>query len=212
MEACLAQAFATWNHQLERAISMKEAQRFEDAEQFFHEAVKISASYHPLFHFWESGLNTELGKIFLAAGNFSAAEQHFSRAIWLHRQNEAAKTGLEAAKNQSKNTDLKIYDTLKFASPLSKIVADDFSEKNILILHLEALTNNSVAAYSAAISCCEESHQEYHKLAAIPWLERANYFSEINAHALAKNDLRRAFDLDPETATPLLKRLAEIHS
>lgn len=195
LDPCLTHAHAQWLPALQQGIALAEARDFAAAHKPLAEAIRISASFHPLFHYLESGLNTELAIRHLRAGEFAEAEQLFTRAEFLHHDNATALAGLAASKNHDATANLPPYSTLQLAAPLTPPPA----ENGIHALYRrakKAAAHEAIPLYREAIAECEAVHPAYHKLAALPWLHRAECFAAQGEDLLARNDIRHGMDLD----------------
>lgn len=191
---------SSWQHSLQQAKSEP-----AKAEQHLTQAITIASSFHPLFHFYESGLNTELAKLYIRQEKFEDAVAAARRAEFLDHENEPAKQILNGN-----------YSILQEYTKAPLTTANWFANEQAGHLNLKEMSmfaaafeakqlasqsnfSKPEALYKQAIQETETAHQAYHKLAAKPWLARANYFQEIGEEELAKNDIRRARDLDADT-------------
>jgi tetratricopeptide (TPR) repeat protein len=197
-DPCLEHAHNQWNKALQQGIASYEAHQLQEAVAALSEAIRISSSFHPLFHFLESGLNTELAQYLLAQHAWTEAESAFDRAIFLHHDNAIAIAGKQLAQS-CKAVALPAYDTLGMSSPLRPSSRTD---NGIHALRYAArnATDGDLALYRASIAQCEAAHLHYHQLAALPWLARATCFATMGEDALARNDIRHGMDLDRSNA------------
>lgn len=184
-DSCLIAAQEQWHPHLARGMALHAAGEPQAALAPLAEAIRISASYHPLFHFLESGLNTELAIQHLQRQDWAEAERLFTRAVFLHHDNATAIAGEKLAQAQTQ-AKLPAYATLQLCAPLAPL---DASHEGIHQLR----TKGQLAE---AIELCDRVHKRYHQLAALPWLARAQCFAALGEHALAQNDIRRGMDLD----------------
>lgn len=194
-DPCLTHAHAQWLAPLQRGEACYDAGELHAALAPLAEAIRISAAFHPLFHFLESGLNTELAQLYLSQDEWDKAETAFKRAEFLHHDNEVAIAGLQLAKAQQK-AELPTYRTISLSRPLKPEV----TEQGIYALRKRAKETGSAALYAEAIEACEAAHLHYHQLAAQPWLVRARVFAAQGEEALARNDIRHGMDLDRKNA------------
>lgn len=193
IDPCLQHAHAQWHSHLEQGIVLYEASNPQAAIAPLAEAIRISASFHPLFHFLESGLNTELAQHYLQQSIWDKAEAAFSRAIFLHHDNATALAGKQLAQTQAADT-LPRYDTLSLSAPLKPASP---TETGIHAWRkLARAAEDKTPLYLAAIEHCEAAHLRYHQLAALPWLARARCFAAMGEDSLARNDIRHGMDLD----------------
>ena len=72
-EASLNTAHAQWLAPLEAGRALLDAGEISACLAPLSEAIRISAAYHPEYHFLESGLNTELGRLWLEQGDYAKA-------------------------------------------------------------------------------------------------------------------------------------------
>lgn len=188
---------ARWEVPLAEGITRLQTGDAEAAITPLSDAVKESARYHPLFHFFESGLNLELGILMLRTETWHDAAQRFERAIFLDHNNETAKQGLAAAQKQHSTASLASY---PFAS-LTEALPAAADETGMHALRRQARKQTAKKAallYEQAIETCEDTHQAYHRAAALPWLWRARAFRQLGEIALVRNDARRGLDLDQQ--------------
>lgn len=185
VDISLAKASAQWQASLAEGIEALDRGEPDAAIPLLSHAVTVSARFHPLYHFLESGLNTELAARLLAEGNFEEAAKYFKRAVFLDHSNMAAMEGKKAAEDGQ--MDKKISYSL--AAMLEGMELGDGSEGTIW-----GLRNRG--RYLDAIELCETTHLAYHKAAAQPWLWRARAFLAKGERMLARNDARRGLDLD----------------
>lgn len=186
---------ARWEALLAEGIARLQAGNAEAAVALLSEAVQESARYHPLFHFFESGLNLELGILMLRAEKGHNAVPYFERAIFLDHNNETAKQGLAAAQTKDFDACLTPYPFAALTEDLPAAV----SGTGMHALRRQARKETAQKAatlYAQAIATCEATHQAYHRAAALPWLWRARAFHQLGQIALARNDARRGLDLD----------------
>jgi tetratricopeptide (TPR) repeat protein len=187
-----------WLPDQQQGLTLLAEGKAEEALIFLSRAITISASFHPVYHFLESGLNTELAILYQRHGNAEAALKHFNRALFLHHDNATALAGKAAIEAQQLEAPLPAYPMLELAAELSP-PAGKAEAGTIHDLHSRALTvpyEEACLLYEEAIRRCEPAHQRYHQLAALPWLFRAEAFIALKEAALAKNDIRRGKDLD----------------
>lgn len=190
-EAALAAAYSGWHAALKAG---REALKSGDAQAALaplSEAIRISAAYHPEFHFLESGMNTELGRILRAQGDGEGAKAAFERAVFLHHQNEVALAGLASAPILPAYT-MAARNLASWAAIGGGKVVD--VETCLFTLRAQAKT---VEDWRSVISLTDEAHKQYHKLAAEPWFLRAKAHRALGEKELASNDQRRAEDLQP---------------
>ena len=200
-EASLNTALAQWLAPLEKARALFDAGEIAACIAPLSEAIRISAAYHPEYHFLESGLNTELGRFWLEQGDFAKAEKTFTRAVFLHHQNDVALAGLDAAKTKQQ-TKLPAYTMaakhLKAWAAVGGGGEVIPASPCIFTARTEAKTPETL---EALIALTDEIHKEYHKLAAEPWFLRAKAHRMLGEKELAANDQRRAEDLQPPKRT-----------
>lgn len=183
-------------------FSLLLAQRAWDAPQTgltmlekMSDSIRICADFHPKYHFLESWLHCARGADFLKTGDWEQAAADFARAIWLDHTNETALMGQKSAAIHQMN-----------ALPEYSRAAKTLSQWAENAAMLETADHQSIHALAAekrwdeALALCHTTHQQYHRLACLTWLARARYFMEIKQWDLAKNDLRRAYDLDKNNA------------
>lgn len=197
-DPCLLHAHAQWLPHLHQGMAMAEAGDYAAALTPLAEAIRISASFHPLFHFLESGLNTELAALYLRNGEWEEAERLFTRAVFLHHDNATALQGREMAQHHESGV-LPAYST----SELSARLSPPQSPQGIHALRRQARAAEmaeAVPLYRQAIVLCETAHQAYHRAAALPWLHRAECFAAQGEDLLARNDIRHGMDLDRTNA------------
>lgn len=200
MPACKEISFLqpTWN-----PLLVKATQPGSNTLDLLSEAIHISAHFHPLFHFFESALNTELACIYAKQSNRIQAKALATRALFLEHDNEAAAhilDGLPIAEIPIYN---KATNTQQGWLPIG-LQAAALTNETIFTLAANAREQAqqgdeaaAIQSYQRAIAQTEQAHQAYHKAAAKPWILRAEYFTALGEHALAKNDLIKARDLDP---------------
>jgi tetratricopeptide (TPR) repeat protein len=184
-DSCLIAAQMQWHPHLQQGLALYAAGEAKAALLPLAEAIRISASYHPLFHFLESGLNTELAIMHLQQHNWHEAERLFTRAVFLHHDNATAIAGEKLAQTQTL-APLPTYATLQLCMPLAPL---DAANTGIHQLRGEG-------RYHEAIEQCDAIHKRYHQLAALPWLARARCFAALGEDMLARNDIRHGMDLD----------------
>lgn len=198
-DPCLADAYSQWQQPLQHGITLYEAGESKAALTPLAEAIRLSASFHPLFHFLESGLNTELAQYHLANGEWDEAKALFTRAVFLHHDNPTALAGVKLA-DAWQTKELSRYPILSLSSPLKPANSE---APGIHALRQQALLaddHEKVALYHQAIALCETAHKRYHQLAALPLLARARCFAALGEDALARNDIRHGMDLDRRNA------------
>ncbi len=176
---------SSWEAALQAGCDAANAGDHNTAISYFSQAITQSTRFHPLFHFLESGLNTELGILYHKQNNADAAKSHFERAIWLDHDNKTAKQGIEATSEAN------------FAPYGIPQKIQDMPKGDIWELRQAASQNSDIALYVKAIELCEATHAAYHAAAALPWLHRARSHLAIGERILAKNDGKRGLDLDP---------------
>lgn len=193
-DPCLVEAHRQWQPFFAEGEAYYAGQNPQAALAPLAEAIRISASYHPLFHFLESGLNTELGIVYLAQQQWAEAEATFERAVFLHHDNATAISGQQLAQTHI-NAELPRYRTLFLSSPL-KGVEGAGGIHTLRKRARKADADAAIALYQEAIQICEQTHLHYHTLTAQPWLARARCFAAQGEDALARNDIRHGMDLD----------------
>lgn len=192
-DPCLQHAYDQWHSHLEQGLALYETSNPQAALTPLADAIRISASFHPLFHFLESGLNTELAQYYLQQDAWAEAETAFTRAIFLHHDNATAIAGKQLAQAQTCEA-LPRYDTLGLSSPLKPALP---TAEGIHLWRKQAqMAEDKAPLYHSAIAQCEAAHLRYHQLAALPWLARARCFAALGEDALARNDIRHGMDLD----------------
>lgn len=197
-DPCLLHAHNQWAPPLHEAQQHIDAAKFAAALLPLAEAIRISASFHPLFHYLESGLNTELAMLYMHQGNWEQAEACFTRAVFLHHDNATAIQGKQLAQ-QRQMGNLPAYGTLQLSAPLTPRASDT----GIHAVYQQARTatgDTAIARYHEAIALCEATHLNYHQWAALPWLARAECFAAQGEDLLARNDIRHGMDLDRKNA------------
>lgn len=198
-DPCLADAYDQWQPPLQHGIALFDAGETKAALTPLAEAIRLSASFHPLFHFLESGLNTELAQYHLANGEWDEAKALFARAVFLHHDNPTALAGVKLVEARQAG-ELPRYPILPLSSPLKPATSD---EPGIHTLRQQAMLANGqekAVLYHQAIALCETAHKRYHQLAALPWLARARCFAALGEDVLARNDIRHGMDLDRRNA------------
>lgn len=197
-DPCLFHAHAQWRVPLHQGKALMEDRQYSAALAPLAEAIRISASFHPLFHFLESGLNTELAILHLQAGEWEEAEKLFDRAIFLHHDNASALQGKTLAQARE-HGNLPPYGTERLSAALTPPPTED----GIHALRRKArkaTKDEAAPLYHAAIESCERTHLAYHRVAALPWLYRAECFAAQGEDLLARNDIRHGMDLDRNNA------------
>ena len=197
-DPCLLHAHAQWRGPLQQGRTLADNGDYSAALTPLAEAIRISGSFHPLFHFLESGLNTELAALHLQHGEWAEAERLFDRAVFLHHDNAVALQG-KALAQAEESAPLPAYQTRQLAALLTpKPTAD-----GIHALYRQAHAADkaeAIALSRQAIELCESTHRMYHRAAALPWLCRAECFAAQGEDLLARNDIRHGMDLDRENA------------
>lgn len=196
IDPALTQAESTWKAALDAGKKALEAKEYANAIAQLSDAVQQSAHFHPLFHFLESGLNTELALLHLSRGEFDEAHKHFIRAVFLDHENATAKQGAKQADEEDK-TPLPAYGMERLLADFPKPETKE-SIWQWRAQAMQAQGDEAIALYQLAIAQCETTHEAYHKAAAQPWLWRAKSFLAQGERALAKNDGRRGLDLDKQ--------------
>ena len=169
-------------------------------------AIQISAHYHPLIHFFEASLQTELAYAYQQLGDTERATQHAKRAVFLDHNNQ---TAIAIAGSNPTTINALLYGASIYT--LSGWLGGDAryppigETEEMFVEALQAKTlldekswNAAIDTYSKLIEQMEDLHQAYHIEAAKPWLMRAEYFQAKGEKELAENDLRKAKDLDRE--------------
>lgn len=195
-DPCLTHAQSQWLAPLRQGQAHYEAGELAAALAPLAEAIRISAAFHPLFHYLESGLNTELAQLHLARGEWEEAAAAFKRAEFLHHDNAVAVAGMKQAQAREA-AELPAYGTLALSRPLAP---GEDTPHGIHATRRRAREEGSAALYRQAIELCEAAHLRYHQLAAQPWLARARVFAAQGEEALARNDIRHGMDLDRKNA------------
>lgn len=198
-DPCLTHAIAQWHAPLAQGKAQMAQGNVKAALPLLGEAIRISASFHPLFHFLESGLNTELAILHLRGGKFAQAQTLFTRAVFLHHDNATALAGQQACAAQDATATLPPYGTLQLAAELAPAP----SEGGVHAIHArakKAAAPEAIPLYEKAITLLESVHPAYHREAAMPWLYRAECFAAQGEDLLARNDIRHGMDLDRENA------------
>lgn len=204
----LEAAHHAWLPALKRGILLAQEGENEAAITAFSEAIRISAAFHPRFHFLESGLQTELAIYLLNQEKWDDAAKHFKRAVFLDHTNEPALQGQNLAASQRLEV-LPAYDraATTLMDWLGGASPPTLHHEHLLSLRAQARTaegNMKTRLYLELLEKCEEAHQHYHRLASLPWRWRAELFRKQNQIELAENDLRRSRDLDPLSRGALL--------
>ncbi|MCH2546487.1 MAG: hypothetical protein MK052_02600 [Alphaproteobacteria bacterium] len=194
-DPCLIHAYRQWQAPLEQGSALYNASKMAQAIIALTDATRISASFHPLFHYLESGLNTELAEIYAANNQWQEACTAYERAVFLHHDNTTAIAGKTNAETKQPNT-AERYRTIGLSI---KLRPENYQLNGIYALRKQARTASpleSITLYQQAIAECEATHLRYHQLAALPWLMRAQCFAAQGEDALARNDIRHGMDLD----------------
>lgn len=192
----LATAQKQWEMHLDQGVTAYHAQNWAEALQHFSVAVSESARYHPLFHYLESGLHTELAQLHCKNNDFELAHTHFKRALFLHHDNETAQKGLEIDLSDGTEHVLPPY---PFAALTATLPPPQQAAGCIRSLRMQARNREvteAISAYQEMIEICEATHLAYHSAASLPWLWRAKTFIKQGETALARNDAIRGLDLD----------------
>lgn len=205
MDDSLAYAYATWKPALESGVTALEAGELSKAVSLLSDALRISASFHPVYHFLETGLNTELARLLYQAKEMEKVMQVLDRAIFLHHDNPAALYAKQLlVKGQLWNPVpyyfLKDCQSLAQKGEIFRLYAHSCNSDDL---------NQKIIFLKQAIEICEETHKHYHRLAAVPWVWRARAFLAQGEEMLplARNDIWRGLDLDKLSAELLALHL-----
>ncbi|MBY0354508.1 MAG: hypothetical protein K2Q12_02115 [Rickettsiales bacterium] len=218
LDGSLALACAQWHPMMNKAQQHMQAGESEPAIECASEAIRLSALWHPQYHFLESGLHTAVGALYLAEKHYAMATQNFSRALFLHHDNTSAHAGLCAAQQQVSDEIPPYTEALSWQAWCNMASCDGVSlQSELFEKRLQAensMGDSAFLAYEDATKCCDATHQAYHRLAAQPWWLRASLFMEQGEDALAKNDLRRGLNLDRTNswATKQLRSLESVQT
>ena len=196
IDGSLLLAQSAWQGALAEGMACLQAGNAAGAIAPLSQAVQESARYHPLYHFLESGLQTDVATLYLSQAAFNQAKPHFERAIFLDHSNEIAKQGLDMIATGNVSP-LPRYPLLELTESLP---ANDNDLKYIRRQVLGLSAKDAITHYLRAIEICEATHLAYHQSAALPWLWRARAFRAQGETYLAKNDARRGLDLDRTNA------------
>lgn len=195
-DAALQQAYRHWQEPLAQGHALWQAGRLRAAEAAFHEAVRISASYHPLFHFFESGLNTELALTLYALGDNAPLQSVVERALFQDHFNPVMLSFAQWLKGEITEPVITPYDIWGLSSPLFD---GDGSALKAAFLHAQHLQGEEkVHALRATIRECEVNHGAFHRLSAEPYTVRAKFFLARNDIFLAQNDVVKGLNLAPK--------------
>lgn len=201
MLATLSVMQACWQPLLDKA-EQDEVNRLE----CLAEAIRISAHFHPLFHFFESALNTELAILKQAMGQGEDAKRLAKRALFLEHDNQTARAimaGEVANVPPYDKASNSLHDWIPSGVDVAVMQMDTSHNSMFAMTHharslaLKADEDATTSAYQAAIEQTEQTHKAYHIAASKPWLHRAQYFQQQAQTELANNDLNHARNLDP---------------
>lgn len=196
IDGSLLLAQSAWQKALTEGVARLQAGDTAGAIAPLSQAVQESARYHPLYHFLESGLQTDLGALYLVQHADDQAKLHFERAVFLDHSNEIAKQGLDMIATGNVSP-LPRYPLLELTESLPAN-HNDLKYIRRQVINLSA--KDAIHHYLRAIQICEATHLAYHQSAALPWLWRARAFRAQGETYLAKNDARRGLDLDRTNA------------
>lgn len=205
-EASLFLAWRSWEAPFAEGRRLAES-NIRDSIPLFSEAIRRSAFFHPHYHFLESYLHLKRGMQRMRAGNAEGAGADFARAIRLDPTNQAAmeaaarlaKTEPPAAQTIYSKAVLKLEDWAP-ENPGESIPCGSLNSPSVHALAAAAEISGEDEDFSRAITLADETHQHYHRLAALPWLARAKAFAALDERELARNDCRRGFDLNRDCA------------
>lgn len=194
-DAALQRAYHLWQAPLQQGQAFWQASDFAAAETALNEAVRISASFHPLFHFFESGLNTELALTLYAMGDKERLAPVVKRALFQDHFNPAM-LSLQSWLNDGAEPTLHPYDIWGLSSPLFD--AGESALKAAFLASLSLQGEEKVNSLRAIIRECETNHGAFHRFSAEPYAVRAEFFLAKNELYLAGNDVVKGLNLAPQ--------------
>ncbi len=192
--------------------------KFDRKKSILH-AIENIEKFHSYFHFEQSFFHTQYAKYLSSIGDVASAIEQYKLGIFQYHINAEAHTGLvELLKANSSEWLEAIEYARKFNVKISSASLDGYkrpystykeyinfatSSSKYFIESLELPSNIyyedlAVEEYKSAIADISFRHKQYHKNAAIVYLNYFILLLDIKEIEIAKNALKKSKNLDPE--------------